>query len=76
MTYILGLIKKSWIFVILFIFYFLCLQFFYTYFCMDTFSNYNFSYSLVKGEIAYNDFNLIVPLFSPFLYSIFLSIIL
>ena len=73
MTYILGLIKKSWIFVILFIFYFLCLQFFYTYFCMDTFSNYNFSYSLVKGEIAYNDFNLIVPLFSPFLYSIFLS---
>lgn len=72
MTKILRLIKRNYLYIILFVFYFLCLQFFYTYFCMDTFSNYSFSYSLIKGEIAYNDFNLIVPLLSPFLYSLFL----
>ena len=72
MTSFLKLIKKNFLFIILFVFYFLCLQLFYAYFYMDTFSNYSFSYSLVKGEIAYNDFNLIVPLLSSFLYSIFL----
>ena len=40
---------------------------------MDTYANYAFSYALAKGEIAYIDFNLIVPLFGPFLYSIGLN---
>lgn len=66
------IIKKYYIYLFFFCFYFLCLQFFYIFFAQDTFYNYGFSYAITKGEIPYNDFNLIVPLFSPFLYSIFL----
>jgi hypothetical protein len=36
----------------------------------DTIVNYGFSYAITKGEIPYNDFNLVLPLFSPFIYSI------
>ncbi|MDD6756602.1 MAG: hypothetical protein PUE33_00875 [bacterium] len=40
----------------------------------DTIVNYGFSYAITRGEIPYVDYNLIIPLFSPFLYSIFLFV--
>ena len=38
----------------------------------DTYVNYGFSYAILQGEIPYIDFNLVIPPFSPFFYSIFL----
>ena len=62
--------KRSFKYLFLFLFFFVCLQFIYVSFMMDTYPNYAFSYALSKGEIPYIDFNLIVPIFSPFLYSL------
>ena len=36
----------------------------------DSIANLGFSYAIVKGEVPYNDFNLIIPLFSPLFYAI------
>lgn len=36
----------------------------------DSIANLGFSYAIRLGQIPYNDFNLIIPLFSPFLYSL------
>lgn len=55
---------------LLFIYFFLCLAIFYNISRNDLYANYGFSYALSIGEIPYNDFNLVIPLFSPFLYSI------
>ena len=61
-----SIIKYS----LLFIYFFLCLTIFYNISRNDLYANYGFSYALSIGEIPYNDFNLVIPLFSPFLYSI------
>ena len=62
--------KKIIKYSILFIFFFSCLVFNFSLFRGDTFANYGFSYALSMGEIPYKDFNMVIPLFSPFLYSI------
>lgn len=36
----------------------------------DSIANIGFSYAIARGEIPYNDFNLIIPLFSPWVYAI------
>lgn len=64
--------KKIWKYVILFTLFLLAMTVFYLPFRLDTYVNYGFSYGIVKGQIPYNDYNIIVPLFSPFLYSILL----
>ena len=53
-----------------FIIFFLCLIFSYHLFFGDSIVNYGFSYAIVKGEVPYKDFNLIIPLLAPFLYAI------
>lgn len=58
----------------LFFFFLYALVISYNVFFGDTIVNYGFSYALVRGEIPYNDFNLVIPLFSPFLYSLSLII--
>lgn len=55
-----------------FVYFLLCLIFTYNVYSVDSYINYSFSYALRIGEVAYKDFNLIVPIFSPFLYSLFL----
>lgn len=42
----------------------------YNMFFGDTIANLGFSYAITKGEIPYNDFNLIIPLVSPLFYAI------
>ena len=64
--------KKIWKYVILFVVFLFTMTVFYLPFRLDTYVNYGFSYGIVNGQIPYNDFNIIVPLFSPFLYSILL----
>ena len=46
----------------------------FTEYSQDTYNNYGFSYALTMGQIPYVDFNLVIPLFSTFLYSIGLFI--
>ena len=65
-----SIIKYS----LLFILFFSSMIFFYIPFRMDTYVNYGFSYGIANGQIPYRDFNIIVPLFGPFLYSIGLLI--
>lgn len=54
----------------LFLFFLYALMISYNVFFGDTIVNYGFSYAIRRGEIPYRDFNLIIPLFSPFFYSI------
>ena len=54
------------------IFFFFCLVYSYNLMRGDTYVNYGFSYAILQGEIPYIDFNLVIPPFSPFFYSIFL----
>ena len=61
-------------YVLIFIYFFLCLQIFFQMFCGDLIYNYGFSYAIAKGEIPYLDFNMIVTPFSSFLYTIPLKI--
>ena len=56
-------------FVILFFFFFLFLVVNYNIYQGDSVANYGFSYALLRGEVPYLDFNMVIPLFSPFLYS-------
>lgn len=64
------LCKKNIKYVLLFLFFFLCLQFFYVSFQGDLVYNYGFSYAVARGEIPYKDFNMIIPPFGAFLYAI------
>ena len=61
-------------YVIIFIVFFYVLLIPYNMYFGDTIVNYGFSYALSIGEIPYKDFNLIIPLFSPFIYSIVLLV--
>lgn len=58
----------------LFVFFFLCLQFFYTAFNGDQFYNFGFSYAISRGEIPYLDFNMIIPPFSAYFYAVFFAL--
>ena len=66
--------EKAFKYIFLFAFFFLSLIFNFSLFRGDTFANYGFSYAMSIGEIPYKDFNMVIPLFSPFLYSIGLLI--
>ncbi|MBQ6323262.1 MAG: hypothetical protein IJI22_00330 [Bacilli bacterium] len=64
--------KRYLKYILLFVYYYVCMIAVYFVFRMDTYNNYGFSYGIVTGSIPYKDFNPIVPLFGPFLYSTFL----
>ena len=66
------IVKNVWQYIILFILFLLAITVFYIPFRMDTYANYGFSYGIANGQVPYNEFNIIVPLFSPFIYSILL----
>ncbi|MBR3049429.1 MAG: hypothetical protein IKG58_02600 [Bacilli bacterium] len=57
-------------YIIFFIYFFLCLVFFFTTSRGDTFVNYGFSYAIRLGQIPYKEFNMIITPLSPFIYSI------
>ena len=63
-------IKKNIKYVVLFILFFLCLQFFYVNFSADQMYNYGFSYAISMGQIPYRDFNMIIPPVGAFIYSV------
>ena len=65
---------KYFKYVIIIIIFFYVLLIPYNMYFGDTIVNYGFSYALSIGEIPYKDFNLIIPLFSPFIYSIVLLV--
>ena len=65
-----ALIKKNIKYVILFVLFFLGLQFFYMNFAGDQIYNYGFSYAVSRGEIPYRDFNMIIPPLGAFVYAI------
>lgn len=67
-------LKKYGQFVFLFFFVLYSLLVAYNLFFGDSIVNYGFSYAILRGEVPYVDYNLVVPLFSPFLYAIFLLI--
>lgn len=67
-------LKKYGQFIFLFLFVLYSFLVAYNLFFGDTIVNYGFSYAITRGEVPYVDYNLIIPLFSPFLYSIFLFI--
>ena len=66
--------KKVIKYILLFVLFFSCIQFFYGSFRGDYVYNYGFSYAISRGEIPYNDFNMIIPPFGAFLYAIPLMI--
>ena len=57
-------------YILLFFFFFYCLVIAYNMFFGDSIVNYGFSYAISRGQIPYKDFNMVIPIFSPFLYSI------
>lgn len=63
-------IKKNIKYLLLFVFFFLCLHFFYSSFQGDLVYNYGFSYAISRGEVPYRDFNMIIPPFGAFFYTI------
>ncbi|MDO4996102.1 MAG: hypothetical protein Q4E69_02890, partial [Bacilli bacterium] len=62
--------KKFFKYTIIFSISLFLLLFSYNLFFGDSIANLGFSYAIVRGEVPYNDFNLILPLFSPFIYAI------
>ena len=66
------MMKNNVKYIILFFVFLFSMIFVYIPFRMDTYVNYGFSYGIANGQIPYKDFNLIVPLFGPFIYSILL----
>lgn len=57
-------------YVLMFLLFFLCLQFFYSCFQGDQVYNFGFSYAVSRGEVPYRDFNMIVTPVGAFLYAI------
>lgn len=62
--------KKIFKYLIVFCISLFLLLFTYNLFFGDSIVNYGFSYAIARGEIPYNDFNLVLPLFSPWFYAI------
>ncbi len=56
----------------LFCYFFYCLVLAYNLMRGDSYVNFGFSYAVSRGEVAYLDFNMVIPPFAPWLYSIFL----
>lgn len=65
-----SFVKNNFKYIFLFIFFFCCLQFFFALLSGDQIYNYGFSYAISRGEIPYQDFNMIVPPVGAFLYAI------
>lgn len=61
-----GILK----YVLMFVLFFLCLQFFYSCFQGDQVYNFGFSYAISRGEIPYKDFNMIITPLGAYLYAI------
>ncbi len=59
---------------LIFIYFFLCLQIFFQMFCGDLIYNYGFSYALLRGELPYVDFNMIIPPLGALIYAVPLKI--
>lgn len=59
-------------YILLFVYFFVGLVFFFNISRGDTYVNFGFSYALARGEIPYVDFNMVIPPFAPWLYSLFL----
>ncbi len=55
---------------VMFLLFFLCLQFFYSCFQGDQIYNFGFSYAISRGEVPYRDFNMIITPFGAFFYFI------
>jgi hypothetical protein len=55
---------------VMFLLFFLCLQFFYSCFQGDQIYNFGFSYAISRGEVPYRDFNMIITPFGTFFYFI------
>ena len=66
--------KASFKYIFIFLFSFLAMSFFLTYFDGDVLWNYGFSYALSKGEIPYLDFNMILTPLYPMIMSLILKI--
>ena len=66
--------KESFKYIFIFLFSFLAMSFFLTYFDGDVLWNYGFSYALSKGEIPYLDFNMILTPLYPMIMSLILKI--
>ena len=62
--------KKYYKYILLLIYFFISLIFIFTLSRGDTFVNYGFSYAISKGEIPYNDFNMVITPLAPILYSV------
>lgn len=56
----------------LFVFFFLAQVFLFNIQRGDSYVNFGFSYAILRGEVPYVDFNMVIPPFSPWFYSIFL----
>ena len=67
-------LKNNYVYIILYFFFLFSLLVSYNLFFGDTIVNYGFSYAITRGEIPYVDFDLVIPLFSPWFYAIFLMI--
>ena len=66
--------KKRVVFkyIFLFVFFFIAQVFLFNIQRGDSYVNFGFSYALLRREVPYVDFNMVIPPFSPWLYSIFL----
>ena len=59
-------------YIFLFVFFFFAQVFLFNVQRGDSYVNFGFSYALSRGEIPYLDFNMVIPPFAPWLYSLFL----
>ncbi len=66
--------KKYFRYILLCLFFFLCLLLFYNLNRGDLYVNYGFSYAISKFQLPYKDFNIVIPPLAPILYSIGLFI--
>lgn len=62
--------KKYCKYILLITFFLISLIFIFTLSRGDTFVNYGFSYAISKGEIPYNDFNIVITPLAPIIYSV------
>ena len=63
-----NIIKKNYGYLLLFVFFFLCLLLFYNLNRGDLYVNYGFSYAISKLEVPYKDFNMVITPFATFYF--------
>ena len=66
--------KKIFKYTFITLLFFISLVVIFSAFRGDSYVNYGFSYAITKGEIPYNDYNLVISPLAPYLYSIGLFI--